>query len=90
MPTCYDSSGNLNDDNTDQDTTILCDVPDRHLKNPTGIYAMRTDMDQKMRDLYQLPGTTVDTAIRGYSATMVAGTVWTCLAASLIYYSWSQ
>ena len=84
-PPCYNSDGRVN---TAQ--TILCGVDDSKVKNPTGIYAMRSDVDQKLRELYQLPGTAVDNASRGYSATMVAGTVWSCLAASLIYYSWSQ
>ena len=90
MPSCYLSNNNIDNSNDNANQTILCDVDDEKIKDPTGIYATRRDLDQKLKELYQFPGTNVDDAKRHYSATMVAGTVWSCLALSLIYYTYTR
>jgi type IV secretory pathway ATPase VirB11/archaellum biosynthesis ATPase len=87
---CYRGDNSINDMNTNAGLTVLCDVDDVKIKDPTGIYATRRDLDQKMKELYQFRGTKVDDAKRHYSATMVAGTVWSCLALSLIYYTYTR
>ena len=87
---CYRSVNDRNEENTNPDRTILCDVDDVKLKDPTGIYASRSDIDYKLKELYQLPGTSVENAKEIYSATMVAGSVWTIFAVSLVYYTYTM
>jgi hypothetical protein len=43
--------------------------------------------DAGLHNLYEMPGSRPDVAKQLYNGTMVAGTVWSVLAASLIYYS---
>ena len=52
--------------------------------------SLTNEINGKLKELYQLPGTQVDNAKRQYSATMVAGTVWSVLALSLVYYTYTR
>lgn len=51
---------------------------------------LMNDIDRQLKELYQFPGTQVDNAKRQYSATMVAGTMWSVLALSLVYYTYTR
>jgi len=52
--------------------------------------SLTNEINGKLKELYQFPGTQVDNAKRQYSATMVAGTVWSVLALSLVYYTYTR
>jgi hypothetical protein len=56
----------------------------------SAIHANRKSIDSKMNELYQLPGTQIDSYKQYYTATMVAGAMWTVLATSLIYYVFNE
>jgi hypothetical protein len=43
-------------------------------------------INAKTRELYQMPGTMVDSQKSLYTQTMVAGVMWTVLATGLAYY----
>jgi len=52
--------------------------------------ANRREMVKDTGRLYQLPNTDVDSAKQLYSATMVAGTIWTVFASVLVYYVFTE
>ena len=52
--------------------------------------SLTNEINGKLKELYQFPGTQVDNAKRQYSATMVAGTMWSVLALSLVYYTYTR
>ena len=52
--------------------------------------ANRREMEKDIGRLYQLPNTEVDSAKQLYSATMVAGTIWTVFASVLVYYVFTE
>jgi hypothetical protein len=54
------------------------------------IDANRAYIANQMKELYQLPGSNIDNYKQYYTGTMVAGTIWTVLATSLIYYVFSE
>jgi hypothetical protein len=62
----------------------------KYTDNTKGVYAVRDAVNANLQELYQFPGTGVDTASRQYTATMVAGTVWTVLASVLVYYVFTE
>jgi len=47
-------------------------------------------INAKTRELYQMPGTMVDSQKSIYTQTMVAGVMWTVLATSLAYYVFNE
>jgi hypothetical protein len=47
-------------------------------------------INKQTRELYQMPGTMVDSHKSQYSQTMVAGVMWTVLATSLAYYVFTE
>ena len=64
---------------------------------PGGVYFVQIDntdtineLETKMKELHQLPGTRVEQLNQQYNATMVAGAMWTVLATSLVYYVFTQ
>ena len=64
---------------------------------PGGVYFVQIDntdtineLEIKMKELHQLPGTRVEQLNQQYNATMVAGAMWTVLATSLVYYVFTQ
>ena len=71
----YNSSSGTNDDATYENTNII--------KNTEYINA-------KTRELYQMPGTMVDSLKSLYTQTMVAGVLWTVLATGLAYYVFNK
>ena len=56
----------------------------------TDIDANRKAIDSKMNELFQLPGTQIDSYKQYYTATMVAGAMWTVLATTLVYYVFNE
>jgi hypothetical protein len=54
------------------------------------IDANRKAIDSKMNELFQLPGTQIDSYKQYYTATMVAGAMWTVLATTLVYYVFNE
>jgi hypothetical protein len=71
----YNSSSGTNDDATYENNNII--------KNTEYINA-------KTRELYQMPGTMVDSQKSLYTQTMVAGVLWTVLATGLAYYVFNK
>ena len=64
---------------------------------PGGVYFVQIDnadtiseIEMKLKELHQLPGTRVEQLNQQYNATMVAGAMWTVLATSLVYYVFTQ
>jgi ABC-type transport system involved in multi-copper enzyme maturation permease subunit len=47
-------------------------------------------INAKTRELYQMPGTMVDSQKSLYTQTMVAGVMWTVLATGLAYYVFNK
>jgi hypothetical protein len=47
-------------------------------------------INTKTRELYQMPGSMVDSQKALYNQTMVAGVMWTMLATSLVYYIFTE
>lgn len=72
----YDNTGTFIGTDSDRST-------DHIVKNTEHINA-------KTRELYQLPGSIVDTSKSQYSQTMMAGVMWTVLATSLAYYVFNE
>ena len=76
-------------------TTSSCgtDKTSTNLYTTTGdsiFDANRREMEKDIGRLYQLPNTDVDSAKQLYSATMVAGTIWTVFASVLVYYVFTE
>lgn len=47
-------------------------------------------INAKTRELYQMPGTMVDSQKSLYTQTMIAGVMWTVLATGLAYYVFNE
>jgi hypothetical protein len=62
----------------------------KYTEDKTGVYHARNDINSKLKELYQYPGTAVHNANTQYTATMVAGTVWAVIASGLIYYVFTE
>jgi hypothetical protein len=61
--------------------------------NETSILSIennRTYIENRMRELEQLPGTEIDNYKTFYTSTMVAGALWTVLATSLVFYVFNE
>lgn len=71
---------NSRSDNTGDNTKY---ANDNIVKNTEYINA-------KTRELYQMPGTMVDSQKSLYTQTMVAGVMWTVLATGLAYYVFNE
>lgn len=65
-------------------------VNGKYTDHNTGLYATRNHMDSNLNQLYQLPGSAIYTSKANYTATMVAGTIWTAFASALIYYIFTE
>jgi ABC-type transport system involved in multi-copper enzyme maturation permease subunit len=71
----YNSRSGTNNDATYETNNII--------KNTEYINA-------KTRELYQMPGTMVDSQKSLYTQTMIAGVMWTVLATGLAYYVFNE
>lgn len=49
-----------------------------------------SNIETKLRELHQLPGSQIDQLNQQYNGTMMAGAMWTVLATSLVYYVFTQ
>jgi len=65
-------------------------VGGKYMDSNTGLYATRNNMDSDLNQLYQLPGSAIYTSKTNYTATMVAGTIWTAFASALVYYIFTE
>ena len=58
---------------------------------PTDNIVKNTEyINTKTRELYQMPGSMVDSHKSLYNQTMIAGVMWTVLATSLAYYVFNE
>jgi len=70
-----------------------CSTGETSLYTTTGETVFDTNRNEIVKNtgrLYQLPNTDVDSASQMYSATMVAGTIWTVFASVLVYYVFTE
>ena len=68
----------------DNTGNFVTQYPDDNIKKNTEY------INNKTRELYQKEGTMVDSYKSQYNQTMIAGTMWTVLATTLIYYVFNQ
>ena len=64
--------------------------PDANLYPNDNIVKNTEYIDTQSRELYQMPGSIVDSHKSMYSQTMIAGVMWTVLATSLAYYVFNE
>lgn len=66
------------------------DLINKYNVNDNSIINNTEYINEKTKELYQMPGTNVDIYRQQYNQTMIAGVMWTVLATSLAYYVFNQ